>query len=159
MKKLWNEFKAFAFKGNVLDLAVGMIIGAAFTAIVTALVNSIIMPLLSILTGSVNFESMKWVIGDKVTIDAETGIETVVKNGTEIPYGAFLQAIFVFLATALCLFFVVKGLNKLTNMNKKDEPAPAPKEEPRLCPFCKQEIHKDATRCPHCTSDLTGIDK
>ena len=159
MKKLWNEFKAFAFKGNVLDLAVGMIIGAAFTAIVTALVNSIIMPLLSILTGSVNFESMKWVIGDKVTIDAETGIETVVKNGTEIPYGAFLQAIFVFVATALCLFFVVKGLNKLTNMKKKDEPAPAPKEEPRLCPFCKQEIHKDATRCPHCTSDLTGIDK
>lgn len=157
MKKLWNEFKAFAFKGNVLDLAVGMIIGAAFTAIVTALVNSIIMPLLSILTGSVNFESMKWVIGDKVTIDAETGIETVVKNGTEIPYGAFLQAIFVFVATALCLFFVVKGLNKLTNMKKKDEPAP--KEEPRLCPFCKQEIHKDATRCPHCTSDLTGIDK
>ena len=159
MKKLWNEFKAFAFKGNVLDLAVGMIIGAAFTAIVTALVNSIIMPLLSILTGSVNFESMKWVIGDKVTIDAETGIETVVKNGTDIPYGAFLQAIFVFVATALCLFFVVKGLNKLTNMKKKDEPAPAPKEEPRLCPFCKQEIHKDATRCPHCTSDLTGIDK
>lgn len=159
MKKLWNEFKAFAFKGNVLDLAVGMIIGAAFTAIVTALVNSIIMPLLSVLTGSVNFESMKWIIGDKVTIDAETGIETVVKNGTEIPYGAFLQAIFVFVATALCLFFVVKGLNKLTNMKKKDEPAPAPKEEPRLCPFCKQEIHKDATRCPHCTSDLTGIDK
>ncbi len=159
MKKLWNEFKAFAFKGNVLDLAIGMIIGAAFTAIVTALVNSIIMPLLSILTGSVNFESMKWVIGDKITIDAETGIETVVKNGTEIPYGAFLQAIFVFLATAICLFFVVKGLNKLTNMKKKDEPAPAPKEEPRLCPFCKQEIHKDATRCPHCTSDLTGIDK
>ena len=135
MKKIWNEFKSFAFKGNVMDLAVGMIIGAAFTAIVTALVNNIIMPLLSILTGSVNFEDMKFVIGK-----------------TEIPYGGFLQAIFVFLATAVALFFVVKGLNKVNNIKKK--PEEPKKEEPRLCPFCFQEIHKDATRCPHCTSEL-----
>ena len=154
MKKLWNEFKAFAFKGNVIDLAVGMIIGSAFTAIVTALVNSIIMPLLSLITGSINFESMKWVLGDKKVVDAETGIETITRNGAEIPYGTFLQAIFVFVATAICLFLVVKAINKLTNLKKKEEPAPAPKEEPRLCPFCFQEIHKDATRCPHCTSEL-----
>lgn len=154
MKKLWNEFKAFAFKGNVIDLAVGMIIGSAFTAIVTALVNSIIMPLLSLITGSINFESMKWVLGDKKVVDAETGLETITRNGAEIPYGTFLQAIFVFVATAICLFLVVKAINKLTNLKKKEEPAPAPKEEPRLCPFCFQEIHKDATRCPHCTSEL-----
>jgi len=137
MKKFWNEFKTFAFKGNVIDLAVGMIIGSAFTAIVTALVNAIFMPLLSLITGSVNFEAMKFLIGD-----------------TEVPYGVFLQAVFTFLCTAVCIFLLVKGINKLTSLTKKkEEPAPA-KEPPRLCPYCFQEIHKDATRCPHCTSEL-----
>ena len=104
MKKLWNEFKAFAFKGNVVDLAVGMMIGSAFTAIVTALVNSILMPLISLITGKVSFEQMKWVIGQ-----------------TEIPYGVFLQAIFNFLAVAVCIFFLVKLINRLTALGKKKE--------------------------------------
>ena len=152
MKKLWAEFKAFAFKGNVIDLAVGMIIGSAFTAIVSSLVNSILMPLLSLITGKVNFESMKWTIGTKTAVIDETGATEIVKAGTDIPYGTFLQAIFTFFFTALCLFMVIKALNKLTNLRKKEEPA---KEAPRLCPYCFTEIHKDATRCPHCTSDLT----
>ena len=134
MKKLWNEFKAFAFKGNVIDLAVGMIIGSAFTAIVTALVNSIFMPLLSLITGSVNFEDMKFLIGN-----------------TEIPYGTFLQAIFNFVSVAICVFIFVKLINKAMSLKKKEEPK---KEPPRLCPYCFGEIHKDATRCPHCTSEL-----
>ena len=137
MKKLWNEFKAFAFKGNVVDLAVGMMIGSAFTAIVTALVNSILMPLISLITGKVRFEQMKWVIGQ-----------------TEIPYGMFLQAIFNFLAVAVCIFFLVKLINRLTALGKKKEAEEAPEEPARLCPFCFSEIHKDATRCPHCTSEL-----
>ena len=137
MKKLWNEFKAFAFKGNVVDLAVGMMIGSAFTAIVTALVNSILMPLISLITGKVSFEQMKWVVGQ-----------------TEIPYGMFLQAIFNFLAVAVCIFFLVKLINRLTALGKKKEAEEAPKEPARLCPFCFSEIHKDATRCPHCTSEL-----
>ena len=137
MKKLWNEFKAFAFKGNVVDLAVGMMIGSAFTAIVTALVNSILMPLISLITGKVSFEQMKWVVGQ-----------------TEIPYGMFLQAIFNFLAVAVCIFFLVKLINRLTALGKKKEAEEAPKEPARLCPFCFNEIHKDATRCPHCTSEL-----
>ena len=155
MKKLWNEFKAFAFKGNVIDLAVGMIIGSAFTAIVTALVNSIFMPLLSIITGKVDFNAMKWTIksGSATTI-LEDGTTEVVPHYTDIPYGMFLQAIFTFVFTALCLFLVIKALNKVMNLRKKEE---APKEPPRLCPYCFTEIHKDATRCPHCTSDLLKI--
>ena len=137
MKKLWNEFKAFAFKGNVVDLAVGMMIGSAFTAIVTALVNSILMPLISLITGKVSFEQMKWVVGQ-----------------TEIPYGMFLQAIFNFLAVAVCIFFLVKLINRLTALGKKKEAEEAPKEPARRSPFCFSEIHKDATRCPHCTSEL-----
>lgn len=142
MKKLWNEFKAFAFKGNVVDLAVGMMIGSAFTAIVTALVNSILMPLISLITGKVSFEEMKWVIGQ-----------------TEIPYGVFLQAIFNFLAVAVCIFFLVKLINRLTALGKKKAAEEAPKEPARLCPFCFSEIHKEATRCPHCTSELPVVTK
>lgn len=137
MKKIWNEFKAFAFKGNVIDLAVGMIIGSSFTAIVTALVNSVVMPLLSLITQKSNYADMKWMIG-----------------ATEIPYGLFLQAVINFVSVAVCLFFIVKMINKLNSLKKKEE-APAEVKEPaRLCPFCKSEIHKEATRCPHCTSVL-----
>ena len=137
MKKLWNEFKAFAFKGNVIDLAVGMIIGSSFTDIVKSLVNSVLMPLLSLITGKTNYSQMYWMIGS-----------------TQIPYGQFLQAVFNFAAIAVCIFFLVKVINKLNSIKKKEE-APAPKKEPaRLCPYCYQEIHKEATRCPHCTSEL-----
>ena len=134
LKKLWTEFKSFAFKGNVVDLAVGMMIGSAFTAIVTALVNSVLMPILSLITGKVDFSDMKFQIGN-----------------TDIPYGEFLSAVFNFAAVAVCIFFLVKIINKVTSFRKKEE---APKAAPRLCPFCFQEIHKDATRCPHCTSVL-----
>ncbi len=138
MKKLWNEFKSFAFKGNVIDLAVGMMIGAAFTAIVSALVNSIVMPLLSLITGKVDFTQMKWIAGE-----------------TEIPYGAFLQALFNFAAIALCIFLFVKLISRLTAIKKKEEKEPTVASEPkRLCPYCFSEIHKQATRCPHCTSVL-----
>ncbi len=143
MKKLWNEFKAFAFKGNVIDLAVGMMIGSAFTAIVTALVNSIVMPLLSLITGKVDFSEMVWKIGE------------VEETATQIPYGMFLQALFNFAAIALCIFLFVKLINKLSSLKKKEEKEAAPAPEPkRLCPFCFSEIHKEATRCPHCTSIL-----
>ena len=142
MKKIWNEFKAFAFKGNVIDLAVGMIIGSSFTAIVNSLVNSVVMPLLSLITQKNNYEDMKWMIG-----------------ATEIPYGLFLQAVINFASIAVCLFFIVKLINKLNNLKKKEEKVEAPKEPARLCPFCFGEIHKDATRCPHCTSELPANTK
>jgi len=140
LKTFWSEFKTFAFKGNVIDLAVGMIIGSAFTGIVTALVNAIFLPLLSLITGQVNFEEMSLKLWRVV-----------------IPYGTFLQAVFNFAATALAIFFFVKALNKLTSLRKKEEEPK--KEAPRTCPYCFSEIHKEATRCPHCTSELLNIKK
>ena len=137
IKKFWTEFKQFAFKGNVIDLAVGMIIGSAFTAIVTELVNSILMPLLSLITGKLDFSDMFFTLWR-----------------VKIPYGQFIQAVVSFAATALCLFIIIRGINRITALAKKNEEKPAPKEPPRLCPYCYSEIHKNATRCPHCTSVL-----
>lgn len=138
MKKLWKEFKEFAFKGNVIDLAVGVMIGSAFTAIVNSIVNDLFTPLLSIITGKVDFSTLSLTIG--------TG-----ENAPVIAYGSFLQAVFNFLLVAICIFFFVKGINKLYGQHQKAEEA---KPEPRRCPYCCGEIDEKATRCPHCTSEL-----
>ena len=137
MKKLWKEFKDFAFKGNVIDMAVGVMIGSAFSKIVTSLVNDLFMPLLSLLTGSVSFTDMAIALGEG-------------EEAAKFAYGNFLQTVVDFLLIAVCIFAFVKLITKL---RKKPE-AEAPKEPARLCPFCKTEIHKEATRCPHCTSVL-----
>ena len=134
MKSLINEFKEFALKGNVMDMAVGIIIGAAFTAIVTSLVNDIISPL----------------IGLFVKVDFNKLVANVA--GVDIKYGAFIMAIINFLIVAWVLFLVIKSLNKASNLRKKEEEeAPTTK----VCPFCKSEIAIDATRCPNCTSELS----
>ena len=134
MKKLWNEFKKFAFKGNVIDMAVGVMIGGAFGKIVSSVVNDLFMPLISLLTGRINFSSL----GVKLS-DAE--------DAAVFAYGNFLQTVIDFLLMALCIFLFVRLINRF----KKPE---APKAAPRLCPYCKMEIHAEATRCPHCTSEL-----
>ena len=143
---MWNEFKKFAFKGNVIDMAVGVIIGGAFGKIVTSLVNDLIMPFLGIFMGKVNFTELKIVLSPAV-LDAAG---TVVKAESAITYGNFLQTVVDFLLIAFCMFLVIKFMAKM----KKPEPAPAPAKAPRLCPFCRQEIADDATRCHHCTSEL-----
>lgn len=132
MKKFFSEFKKFAVKGNVIDLAVGMMIGAAFSAIVTALVNNIISPL----------------IGSLVKFDFTE--LTVAINGVELQYGAFVMAIINFIIIALILFAIISGVNKLKDIGKKEEAPAAPTT--KKCPFCKSDIAIDATRCPHCTS-------
>ena len=134
MKSFISEFKEFALRGNVMDMAVGIIIGAAFTAIVTALVDNIISP----------------VIGMFVKVDFNHLVATV--NGVELQYGAFIMAIVNFVIVALVLFSIIKAMNKAASLNKKDEA----EEEPttKECPFCFQEIPIKATRCPHCTSEL-----
>ena len=115
-------------KGNVVDLAIGVVIGSAFGAIVTSVVEDLITPIIGGIFGQPDFSSIK--LGP-------------------IMIGNFINAVVNFLIVAICLFSVVKVINKLK------KPAPeAPKEEPRLCPYCKTEIAKDATRCPHCTSQL-----
>ncbi len=155
MKKFLQDFKAFALKGNVVDMAVGVIIGGAFGAIVTSLINDIIMPLLGLLI-KVDFTSWGKVLGDNPEnlapgAAAEAGL-------TVLYYGKFISAIVYFIMIALCIFIVVRALRKAeekaATLKKKEEaPAEEPKK-PRLCPFCKMEIADDATRCPHCTSEL-----
>lgn len=151
MKKLFEEFKKFALRGNVIDLAVGVMIGGAFSAIVTSLVNDVFMPVLSLLTGGLNTSSLFIALGagDFATIEdaAAAGVAT-------INYGNFIQQIIDFVLIALCIFVFVKLISKL---HKKEEEAPAP--APRLCPFCCQPVDEKATRCPHCTSELPAEDK
>lgn len=137
MKKLFDEFKKFAFKGNVIDMAVGVMIGAAFGAIVSSLVNDLFMPLLSLLTGRMDFSAMKIMLGEG-------------EGAASLNYGAFLQAVINFLLIAVCVFLFVKAINKLQRPHEE-----APAKPARVCPFCKMEIAEDATRCPHCTSELT----
>lgn len=140
MKKIWKEFKEFAFKGNVIDMAVGVMIGSAFSKIVTSLVNDIFMPLLSVLTGSVSFSDLAIALGEG-------------EEAAKFAYGNFIQTVVDFLLIAVCIFAFVKLITRLREKFDPEEPE-APKEPARLCPFCKTEIHKEATRCPHCTSEL-----
>ena len=130
MKKLLKEFKEFAMRGNVLDMAIGVIIGAAFGKVVTAVIDIFLQPLLDSLP---KLES------------GGTGFA-----GSII---SFLAVVVEFILTALVLFAIIKAVNAAKNLTKKPEPE-APKEEPRLCPYCFTEVDKKATRCPHCTSAL-----
>lgn len=139
MKKFIKEFKDFALKGNVMDLAVGVIIGAAFQSIVTALTEDFITPLISALTGKTG-EDGGVIIGGTFTF-----------RGAVFNYGDFLSSIVNFVLMALILFFMIKGVNRLMSVGKKKEDAPV---TTKICPYCKSEIDKDATRCPHCTSQL-----
>lgn len=145
MKKFFAEFKKFALKGNMIDLAVGVIVGGAFNGLVTSLVNDIIMPVLSLFTGKLDFAN--WF----VALDGETyaTIEAAKEAGAAtLNYGNFISGIINFIIMAFVVFMLVKAINKL----KKDEPAPAPTT--KKCPFCKTDIPLEATKCPHCTSAL-----
>ena len=119
---LFKEFKEFAVKGNVMDMAIGVVIGGAFGKIVTSLVSDIIMPLIGAVTGGLNFTDWKWVIREAVMNGEE-----VVKPELAMTWGNFLQVIFDFIIIAFCIFLVVKGMNKL---RKKEEPAPEAPAEP-----------------------------
>ena len=141
-----NEFKKFIMRGNVMDMAVGVIIGAAFGTITTSLVNDIFMPLIGVLTGGINFAGLFFALDGQSYASIEAAAAAGV--GT-VNYGLFIQNVINFLLTAFCMFLVVRTINKL---HKKAEPAPA--KPKRICPFCKSEIADDATRCPHCTSML-----
>ena len=137
MKSFMKEFKEFAMRGNVMDMAVGVIIGGAFGAIITALVDNIITPIIGAVMGGVNFSKLAITVG-KATIG----------------YGAFIQAVIDFLIVAFCIFCMLKAMNNAMDAaKKKEEEAP---EEPttKECPFCKSEIAIGATRCPNCTSVL-----
>ena len=125
MKKFFSEFKEFAMKGNVVDMAIGVVIGGAFGKITTSLVNDVIMPLISRVTGGVDFSAWKWVL--KAAEVDETGAETAAEIA--VNYGSFIAVVLDFLIIALVLFMVVKAINKLRSIGKKPE-EPAEEEEP-----------------------------
>ena len=142
MKSFMKEFKEFISRGNVIDMAVGVIIGGAFTAIVTALVNDILMPLISLLTGGFDFSKLNITLG-------------VGENAATLNYGAFITAVINFLIVAFVIFSVIKTMNKL-KPKKKEEPKV---ETTRVCPYCKETVSIEATKCCHCTSDLPPVEK
>ena len=123
--KFWSDFKEFAMKGNVIDMAVGVVIGGAFGKIVTSLVSDIIMPLVGALCGGLNFTDWKWVVKQAVVEGGE-----VVKPEVALTWGNFLQVIFDFIIIALCIFAVIKGINKAKALSEKKEEAPAEPEAP-----------------------------
>lgn len=137
MKNFMEEFKKFIARGNVMDMAVGVIIGGAFTAIVNSLVNDVMMPILSLITGGLDFSELCIVLGEG-------------EGAATLNYGAFVAAVINFLLIAFVIFMMIKAINKFT---KKKEEAPAPVTA-KECPYCKQTIALEATRCPHCTSEL-----
>ena len=135
MKKFIEEFKAFALKGNMLEMAIGIIIGGAFSNIVKALTDNFINPLLNFLTGAATY-----------TLSDVAGFAS-----------AFVSALVNFLIMAFILFCLLKGMNKLMSIGKKKEEEDAPLT--RTCPFCRSEISIEATRCPNCTSELEEEDE
>lgn len=148
-----KEFKEFALKGNIMDMAIGVIIGGAFQKIVTSLVNDIIMPAIAIFTGKVDFSDLAVTIGN-----------------SSIKYGSFITTIIDFLIIAFSIFIAIRSFNKLNDKTKENMEKMAKnnkflknkiheetvKEEPttKICPYCFSEINIKATKCPHCTSDL-----
>ena len=148
-KSLAGEFREFIMRGNVLDMAIGVIIGGAFQKIISSLVDDIIMPIISLLTGGIDFNN-KFVVldgGSYATLEAakEAGAAT-------LNYGTFITVVINFLLMALVIFLLVKFMNSVSNKFAKEE-AEAPKTT-KICPKCKSEINIDATKCPCCTSDL-----
>ncbi len=150
-----KEFKEFALKGNIMDMAVGVVIGGAFQKIVNSLVNDIIMPAISVLTGNIDFTDMVWTVGN-----------------ASIKYGSFITTIVDFLIIAFSIFLAVKYINKLNKIKelgdlavskidkkgrfkKQEIVVEEPKEpETKTCPYCLTDVKYHATRCPHCTSEL-----
>lgn len=135
MKKFMAEFKEFALRGNVMDLAIGVIIGAAFQSIINSLVNDVLSPLIGLV--------------------AQTDLSYLVLtiNDVDVKYGSFLTAVINFIIMVFVIFLLVKGMNALSNLGRhKEEEKPA--ATTKKCPYCLSEIDISATRCPHCTSEL-----
>lgn len=152
------EFKKFIMRGNVIDLAVGVIIGAAFQAIVNSLVKDIITPLIGCITGNTDFSNLFIILGNAEGLDpAKLNSLTYVRDEMGVAvfaYGSFITAVINFIILAFCIFLLVKGINALHDLGKKKEEEAPAAPTTKKCPFCCNEISIEATRCPHCTSQL-----
>ena len=144
MSKITKEFKEFIMRGNVMDMAVGVIVGGAFSNIINSLVNDVLMPVISLATGKVDFTNLF------IALDGQSypTLDAAKASTSAFAYGSFIQTVIQFLIIAFSIFMVVKGINMLRR--PKPEAAPTTKE----CPYCKSEIHIDAVKCPHCASEL-----
>jgi len=153
MKKLLSEFKNFILKGNVVDLAIGIIIGSGFGAIVTSLVNDVIMPPIGLLLGDVDFADLYIILKQGTSEIAKGSTLAAAKEAGAVTwnYGLFINTIVTFLIIAIVVFLIVRSLAKL-HLQKEKEPIPEP--ETKSCPFCFSSISIKATRCPNCTSQL-----
>ena len=150
IKKFIKEFKEFAVKGNMIDMAVGIIIGAAFSGVVNSLVKDIIMPPFNLIMSKINFSNLFFTLKDGAnvtgpypSVDAANQAGAIILN-----VGAFLNTMISFLIVAVAVFLLIKAINQL-----KKAPAPAPVNT-KKCPYCLTDIHKNATRCPNCTSEI-----
>ncbi len=152
IKNMVKEFKTFVMRGNVIDMAVGIIIGGAFTKIVNSMVADIMMPPLGLLMGKVDFSN--WFIVIKQGAEQAGPYQSLTAaqaaGATTLNIGNFLNAVISFLIVAFCIFLLIKAINKLN----APKPAPAAAPTTKKCPYCCCEIALEATRCPHCTSDL-----
>ena len=148
---MWQEFKAFVMRGNVMDLAVGVIIGAAFGAIVKSLVDDILMPPLGLVTGGLDFSNQFLLLkaGAKAAPPYATPAAAHDAGAITLNYGLFLNNVLTFLIVALAIFMVVRAVNRLQR-----QPAP-PTPDTKPCPYCTMTVSLQASRCPHCTSELT----
>ena len=153
MNKMFKEFKEFAVKGNVVDMAVGIIIGGAFGTIVKSLVSDVLMPPIGLLMGGVDFSNLFIVLKSGEGVGVLLSLADAKKVGAvTINYGLFLNSVISFLIVAFSVFILVKQINRL----KREEKAPPPEPTTKECPHCCTEIPIKATRCPHCTSQISS---
>ncbi len=143
---MWKEFKEFAVKGNAIDLAVGVIIGAAFGKIVTSVVEDLLMPPIGRVAGNLDFSNLYVPLSDKIT--AGLSLAEAKKLGPVFAYGNFITIAINFLIVAFCVFLLVKAINKMKR------PSPTAPPVVKDCPACTMSIPIKATRCPHCTTDF-----
>jgi large conductance mechanosensitive channel len=150
---MFKQFKEFALRGNMLDMAVGIIIGAAFSTIVNSLVTDILMPPFGWLLGGVDFENFYFTIKTGSPAGPYPSLTDAQAAGAvTINYGIFINALISFLIIALAMFILIRGINRLQERNTKGEGESSPTT--KSCPFCFTEIPHQAVRCPHCTSQL-----
>lgn len=149
---MWKEFQAFAVRGNVIDMAVGIIIGAAFTTVVQSLVKDILMPPLGLLTSDIDFSNAFLVLSEGTAPGPYTSLKVAEEAGaTVLRYGTFLNSLISFALVAFAVFVLVRYINKLRDPKQTPEPvSPTVKK----CSFCYSDIPIQATRCPQCTSEL-----
>ena len=149
---MFKEFKEFAMRGNVVDMAVGIIIGAAFGTIVKSMVADIIMPPIGLILGNVDFSNLFIVIREGATAAPyATLADAQAASAVTINYGTFINTVVSFLIVAFCVFLIIRGMNRL----KRKEEGPAPEPTTKECPHCFSTISIKATRCPNCTSNLS----